>query len=85
MYRVVCTVEQKGGLKRDFEVGTYPDLTSAKTALTEWLKPYGLRCYQYEELFLSITGFYTCYIHGSETYYAIAFIHVEGDPDVTAH
>lgn len=79
MYRVVCSLEVKGGLKREYEVGTFDDLPTARAALDEWLKPYGLRCYQFEDLFYSITGFYTCYIHGNDAYHAIAFVHVESD------
>lgn len=79
MYRVVVSLEVKNGLKREYEVGAFDDLKTARDNLDAWLKPYKLHCYQFDDLFLSITGFYTCYVRGNEAYHAIAFIHVEGD------
>lgn len=77
MFRVVVKLEQKGGLSCEYEVGTYDDLPTARDALDTWLKPYGLRCYQTDDLWLSITKFIVCYTTGNDAYEAIAFIYVE--------
>lgn len=50
---------------------------AARAALDEWLKLYLLRCYQTDDLWLSINRFIVCYITGNDAYHAIAFIHVD--------
>lgn len=79
MFRVVVELEPRGGLKREYDIGTYDDLPAARTALDTWLDPYGLRCYQTDDLWLSITKFIVCYVIGNPAYQAIAFIHIQGE------
>lgn len=76
MYRATIETTILDNKRTEYEILITKDLDAAKRAVNNWLKPHGLRVYQWDDLWVGIGMPIVGYIQGDGDKQSIAWIKV---------